>query len=238
MIANQVIPRCESTNLLAKELAEAGYPHGTWIASEEQTHGRGRLGNQWSSSQGNLHLSLLSRSTQNLTWTPLMSALGVCRALSESKIKIKWPNDLWVDRKKVGGILCESAGSQSRAYTIIGIGVNVAHSPSLPPEETPAISLKEAGVSVDLDHFRGKLIEEVFQLITELEKGHIQELKTEYLRHSLFQQGDAVTWTQSQTSFQGEVLGLGDYGELRVQQNGVETKLFSEVVRAVRSRSI
>jgi BirA family biotin operon repressor/biotin-[acetyl-CoA-carboxylase] ligase len=59
--ANQLIEECESTNNLARELAEGGFPHGTWVAAKEQSGGRGRLGRQWVGERGNLFLSVVLR---------------------------------------------------------------------------------------------------------------------------------------------------------------------------------
>src|SRR5437773_1315540 len=105
-IYNQIIDSCESTNALAKQLAHAGHLEGTWVCSRSQTAGRGRLGREWISQEGNLYFSYLTRieNPAVLTWLPLTAAVAIRDAVlkwaPDSKVQIKWPNDLWVDTKK------------------------------------------------------------------------------------------------------------------------------------------
>jgi BirA family transcriptional regulator, biotin operon repressor / biotin---[acetyl-CoA-carboxylase] ligase len=68
--ANQLIEECASTNDLARELAEAGFPHGTWVAAKEQGRGRGRLGREWVGERGNLFLSVVLRDLPRDHLTP------------------------------------------------------------------------------------------------------------------------------------------------------------------------
>ena len=135
MIANQVIESCESTNDLARELGEAGYPHGTWISARQQSRGRGRLGRQWQSIEGNLFLSIIVRPEMRelWTWVPMATAIAIAEALRslfpELPVQVKWPNDLWVHGKKLGGILCEAVGGRADSFIVIGIGLNCAVAP-------------------------------------------------------------------------------------------------------------
>src|SRR5271154_5529206 len=113
---NSVIERCDSTNDLARQLGESGCPHGSWISARVQEKGRGRLGREWQSMEGNLFLSIIVRPEKRSlwTWVPMASAIGAAETLSELypklQVRVKWPNDLWADRKKLGGILCEAVG--------------------------------------------------------------------------------------------------------------------------------
>ncbi|MGZ3687626.1 MAG: biotin--[acetyl-CoA-carboxylase] ligase, partial [Bdellovibrionota bacterium] len=146
MIANQVVDECESTNDLARALGEAGAPHGTWISARRQTRGRGRAGRDWQSEEGNLFISLVARVKDPAlwSWVPLAAAVAVTRAVGrdfpEIPVRIKWPNDLWVRNRKLGGILCEGVGTRE-AFIVIGIGLNCASAPEI--LERPATSLSE-----------------------------------------------------------------------------------------------
>ncbi len=114
----------------AARQAESGADEGTVVIAENQTSGRGRQGRNWVSSEGNLYLSVLFRPT--LEALPMISILaGVAtvrtiRTCTGSNPRIKWPNDVMLGGKKVGGILVESAvqGDQV-AYAVLGIGINI-----------------------------------------------------------------------------------------------------------------
>lgn len=121
--------RIDSTNRYARELAEAGAPHGTVVTAGEQTAGRGRQGRSWDAPAASaLLMSLLVREHGG-TPLPLAAAVAVCEAceaLAPVTAAIKWPNDVWLDRRKVAGILVE--GRPGAGWAVIGIGLNVAMS--------------------------------------------------------------------------------------------------------------
>ncbi|MGH8244805.1 MAG: biotin--[acetyl-CoA-carboxylase] ligase, partial [Gammaproteobacteria bacterium] len=126
-----------STNTHAAALAQQGAPHGAVVVAETQTAGRGRLGRHWHSPPGkNLHCSLLLRTMPArdqqplwLSWIPLIAALAVTRAVqvtADLKPTVKWPNDILIGNRKLGGVLCESSGlGTSHSIIIVGIGLNV-----------------------------------------------------------------------------------------------------------------
>ena len=126
-----------STNREAVQLAQADVEHGTVVIAESQTAGRGRLSRTWFSPPGaNLYCSIILRTarpperlTEWLSWLPLVSALAAAEAIeqvSSIRVSVKWPNDLLISERKVGGILCESGtGTRSDPFQIIGIGINV-----------------------------------------------------------------------------------------------------------------
>jgi len=130
-----------STNDRARELAQAGAPHGTLVTAGEQSAGRGRQGRVWSAPPGRaLLLSLVLRDPPPLL--PLAAALAVAE-VAGADARIKWPNDVLVDERKVAGILAEARpgdGTQSPSATgtgwaVLGIGLNVAvRIEDLPPE--------------------------------------------------------------------------------------------------------
>ena len=117
----------DSTNERARALASLGAPHGTLVTADEQSAGRGRQGREWLAAPGSaLLLSLIIRSpTDGL---PLAAAVAVCEALPVAAA-IKWPNDVWVERRKVAGILVEARPQEG--WAVLGIGVNVSDAPPL-----------------------------------------------------------------------------------------------------------
>jgi BirA family transcriptional regulator, biotin operon repressor / biotin---[acetyl-CoA-carboxylase] ligase len=122
-----------STNDYARELAGRDGPEGTLVISEEQTAGRGRMGNSWISPPGTgIWISLILRPPLHPSQAPLitpMTAVAVAGAIREVtglSAGIKWPNDIIINNRKAGGILIESsAGERFIKHLIVGIGINV-----------------------------------------------------------------------------------------------------------------
>jgi BirA family biotin operon repressor/biotin-[acetyl-CoA-carboxylase] ligase len=111
-----------STNDRARELAQAGAPHGTLVTAREQTAGRGRQGRVWTAPAGtSLLASLVLRDPPALL--PLAAAVAVA-GLGGAEASIKWPNDVLLDGRKLAGILAE--GRPQEGWAVLGIGVNVA----------------------------------------------------------------------------------------------------------------
>lgn len=121
----------DSTNLRARELALGGAPHGTLVTAEEQSAGRGRQGRTWSAPPGRgLLLSVVLRNPPAMV--PLIAAVAVAEVCGPAA-RIKWPNDVLLDDRKVAGILVE--GRPQEGWAVLGIGLNVAVRPEDLPEE-------------------------------------------------------------------------------------------------------
>lgn len=158
-----------STNTCCFEHGRAGDPGRLWITARRQLGGRGRRGRTWVSEPGNLYSSLLlidAAPQAALASLPLVVALALHRAISAEmpfagdRIRIKWPNDILVDGRKVSGILIEAESlPDGRSAVVIGCGVNIAHKPENPLY--PATSLSEAGVSTSPDALFARLLVEL-----------------------------------------------------------------------------
>ena len=140
----------DSTNQRAKELAAAGAPHGTLVTAGEQSAGRGRQGRAWVAPPGRAVLmSLVVREVgAAYPLLPLATALAVseaCEAHAPVECAIKWPNDVWIERRKVAGILLE--GRPQEGWAVIGVGLNVLTARDEFPEElrSTATSLAAEG---------------------------------------------------------------------------------------------
>jgi len=125
----------DSTNERARELAAGGAPGGTIVTADEQTYGRGRRGRRWSAPAGKALLvsAILSPLSAEHALLPLAAPVAVCEAvesLAPSRCRIKWPNDVWSDERKLAGVLIEA---QPPDWAVIGIGLNV----SIEPDEFP-----------------------------------------------------------------------------------------------------
>lgn len=131
----QVYQSVTSTNTLAKELASQGAPEGTVIIAREQTMGRGRMGRTfYSPNSSGIYFSILLRPKLNMEYSLLITtsaAVAVAKAIEEVSGKpayIKWVNDIFVEDKKVCGILTEASldfENGSLEYAIVGIGINI-----------------------------------------------------------------------------------------------------------------
>src|SRR5215217_5816600 len=120
-----------STNARARDLAAAGAAHGTLVSTDHQTAGRGRQGRGWVGPPGRaLALSLVLRDLDPLI--PLRAGLAVAD-LAGPAARVKWPNDVLLDGRKVAGILVE--GRPQEGWAVLGIGVNAAVDPDELPEE-------------------------------------------------------------------------------------------------------
>jgi len=141
--------RTDSTNTRARELAEAGAPDGTVVTASEQTSGRGRQGRVWNAPPGKALLySALLRPLGDRPLLPLAVALAVCEAAEElaphTSCRIKWPNDVWIEERKLAGILIETKVQED--WAIIGVGLNLTISPEEFPTDlrSPAVSLSDS----------------------------------------------------------------------------------------------
>jgi BirA family biotin operon repressor/biotin-[acetyl-CoA-carboxylase] ligase len=131
----------DSTNTKAKELAEQGYPSGTLVVADQQIAGKGRRGRSWESPSGcGIFMTLMLKpdiNPNNASMLTLVAALATAKAITDvtgADARIKWPNDIVIDGRKICGILTEmSAQFDYINHIVIGIGVNV-HNEQFPEE--------------------------------------------------------------------------------------------------------
>jgi BirA family biotin operon repressor/biotin-[acetyl-CoA-carboxylase] ligase len=152
-------PSIGSTNLVAKRLAVEGAPAGTTIIADQQTAGRGRRGRTWLAPPGtSLLLSVILRPIIEVDRLPqllMASALAAAGAIERStglSVRLKWPNDIMLRGRKLGGILIESGlRGEVLDYTVVGIGLNVNFDVDNVPElaETATSLSKELGRAID-----------------------------------------------------------------------------------------
>jgi BirA family biotin operon repressor/biotin-[acetyl-CoA-carboxylase] ligase len=142
-------PVTQSTNTDALEAARAAAPHGSVYFADEQLAGRGRGNHSWHSAAGQgLYVSILLRPTfpaERLRLLPLAAGLAAHHAIAESsglKVDLRWPNDLLIGPRKVGGILVEASINPSGLpHAVVGIGINVHQREFRSDLATPASSL-------------------------------------------------------------------------------------------------
>src|SRR4051794_32934197 len=141
----------DSTNSRARELAAAGAPHGSVVTASEQTAGRGRQGRTWTAppNKALLYSAIVRPLEERHMLLPLAVPLAVCEAAEELNpeltCKVKWPNDIQVEGRKLAGVLIEARPQDG--WAVIGIGLNLSISrEQFPPElQDTAISLFDPG---------------------------------------------------------------------------------------------
>jgi len=176
--------RIDSTNTAAMVLAQQGAAHGTVVAAEEQTAGRGRFGREWYSEKSSgIYLSVILRPPFSPAAAPILTLMaGVAAreavsAITGLDVDIRWPNDLLIDGKKVAGILTEMNAELGRLHAVVlGIGINVNHS------QMPA-ALKSIATSLRMESRRPwSRVQILIALLKELEKHY----------HLLLEKGSAA----------------------------------------------
>ena len=208
----------DSTNARARHLAAAGAPHGTLVTADEQAAGRGRQGRSWTAPAGTaLLMSLVLRDLGPAReLLPLAAAVAVCEAceaVAPVHCRIKWPNDVLVDERKLAGILIE--GRPAEGWTVLGIGLNLGtsvHDFPLDLSET-ATSLRIAG-----DGSQPTVERMLLSVLSALE-GRLADCPTEVLRG--WRERDAlreqsVRWNGGE----GVAAGIDDSGALLIDAEG------------------
>lgn len=227
-----------STNREAVHLAQAEVEHGTVVIADCQTAGRGRLSRTWFSPPGaNIYCSTILRTTypserftEWLSWLPLISALAAAEAIEQTssiQVSVKWPNDLLISARKVGGILCESGtGTRSSPFQIIGIGINVNLDLDDWPPDLRASSTsiwQERNIVVDRNRLLAQLFLELEQCIDELAIHGTSRIASAY-----HQRCSSIGQTVQATLANGDAVvglaeGIGQDGSLQVRPREVHS---------------
>jgi BirA family transcriptional regulator, biotin operon repressor / biotin---[acetyl-CoA-carboxylase] ligase len=186
-----------STNREAVALAHGGVEHGTIVLADAQTKGHGRLSRSWFSPPGvNIYCSIVLRKTigserlsEWLSWLPLVTSLAVAEAIEAvtfANVAVKWPNDLVIAERKVGGILCESGTSrQSEPFQVVGIGLNVNGAlTDFPPDirDIATTLAHETGRSIDRNRLLAQLLCDLETCVEELATHGSERIALAYQR--------------------------------------------------------
>lgn len=216
------IPETASTQDDVLEAAQAGAPEGLAVRADRQTAGRGRAGAGWASPEGGLWFSLLLR-PQRRDWgiLPLAAGLGVAAALVTRghRAQVKWPNDVYVDRRKVAGVVLEGRTGPN-PHAALGVGVNAdLEAKDLPAEVRPgATTLRELeGSRVDLEQLWDGVLWALEARYERFEDHGDEALMAEW-RDRTRDVGEPVRVDGAE----GEVAGVTELGALRVRAGGGE----------------
>lgn len=225
-----------STNTLLKAEAEQGAQEGLVLIAEAQTAGKGRLGRQFQSPAGTgVYFSFLLRPTctaERSLFITTAAAVAVCRAIEDVTAlhpQIKWVNDVYLNGRKVCGILTEAAidfESGGLHWAVLGIGINIAEPAGGFPEEirNTAGALFSGPCPVEMrSRLVAAVIDRFFELYGDLETGGFID---EYRRRS-FLTGREIHFSLGNAVYHGVVTGISDEAHLLVRLDSGEERAFS-----------
>jgi BirA family biotin operon repressor/biotin-[acetyl-CoA-carboxylase] ligase len=240
-----VFRETRSTNDLALREAQNGAPEGFSVLAEHQTGGRGRMGRTWESNPGQgLWLSMVFRpawpvpSAQRLT---LLVSVAAVRALEKTAglhCSIKWPNDIMVEDKKLGGALTETQGDMDRIqYAVAGIGLNVHQSSE---EFSPDVRTRATSVRIETGSAprRADLLVAYFQEITALYAKPWPEV-LDLWRDRCLTIGQRLELLRGNETLHGQMIGVDDNGALllRAGNGTIHSLLSGEITRVLSAAS-
>ena len=211
----------ESTNIIACEIAQR-VDEGTLVIAESQTQGRGRLGRKWISPEGGIWLSVILKPKILPLHAPritFLAGVSVARTIRDFGLpaKIKWPNDILIDGKKVCGILTEiQAETDLIDYIVVGIGIDAnVDTESFPDElkDTTTSLKKEKGNKINRVDFVKKLLEEFDGLYLKFQKEGFKSILEEW-RNTSATIGEWVKITTQTHTIYGEAIGVDNEGAL------------------------
>lgn len=227
-----------STQDTAHELARREAKHGTIVIAERQLQGRGRMERRWNSNHnGGIWLSMILRppfpphQASQITLLAAVVLVDVLRRITDLPIQIKWPNDLYIQNKKISGILTEmQAELEVIQYLIIGFGINVNQSADEFPKELQAKtgSLK---MFTHKEWNRQDIIQEILQHFEVVYEEYLQEgfpvIQSKWLKYA-YKLNENIQITTHQKQFTASIKGITNDGALLVQrENGKEEIIYS-----------
>ncbi len=227
--------RVDSTQEIAKRLAEKGFPEGTVVLAEVQKKGKGRLGRDWQSPFGGIWFSVILLPRVNPIDVPkisLLAGLALVESIEKNlslPAKIKWPNDILIRGKKVAGIITEMKGESDKVeWVILGIGVNAnVDLRFLKNFDFPATSLKEElGKKVDRLGIFISLMENLEKHYFAFQEGHFSNFLDSWRRFSETL-GKAVRVETLSEVVEGKAIALNGDGALLVELSSGKIRSFT-----------
>ncbi len=211
-----------STNDDCLQLARYGDTGKVWITAKQQSKGRGTRGRIWQSQTGNLAASLLlidPAATKYLGTLSLAASIAAIRSIGHfvapqkhGKLRLKWPNDVLLDGKKICGILLESHVIDMRTVMIIGFGINCASHPI--DSDHLAGNIGELGAEISPQALFAQLAVEMDLMLSKWDRGHgFSQVRTEWMRyaHAI---GTPMSVRTGETNRQGRFETIDEMGNL------------------------
>jgi BirA family biotin operon repressor/biotin-[acetyl-CoA-carboxylase] ligase len=218
----EVVDTAPSTNALVAERGRTGAGEGLVVVAEHQTAGRGRLDRTWETpARSALTVSVLLRprvAAMEWPWFPLLTGRAAAVALRNlgAPVALKWPNDVLLDGRKVGGILTERVDTPGGAALVVGVGINVGMTPEQLPVET-ATSLAVAGLDVDRTDLLSALLRSLRSEYDAFQRGGAAALRSSYAASCETLGRQVEVSLPSGETLSGEATGIDEGGRLLVR---------------------
>ena len=237
-------PGVPSTMDIAMALAALGAPHGTLVEAAFQSAGRGRTGRAWTAEPGTALLSswvIRVQSGNHLAALSPLVALALIRAAEAiapgAPVAFRWPNDVLVDNRKLGGILLISRPAGAEAVVIAGVGVNL--DPGSVPDPATATCLREWAPEATIDALRNQLATELDVVIARfVATGGLAAGDRQALERRMAWRDEEVEVLESACAIRGRMVGLDTDGALRIRRSddgSMRTFRAAEVTRGPRT---
>lgn len=228
-----------STNNKLKELKrETRLNEYSVVITPHQTAGKGQAGNSWESEKGkNLTFSLYLKPNyieiQDQFIISKAVALGILQVFNtySEGFSIKWPNDIYYQNKKIGGILIENALCQNKlSESVIGIGLNINQTKFISDAPNPISLQTILGKSFDLDEVLNAILLSILEQVELIRTGKIFDLDKLYMQHLYRNQGMHL-YKDENGKFEASISGINNYGhlELKTQDDENRSYAFKEV---------
>lgn len=224
-IGKQIVylPSCHSTNdIAAKMVPEGKLLEGHVIITDEQTAGRGQRGNSWEATPGqNLTFSVLLKPSflplNSQFYLNILSSLAITDTLNvyiSEGLAIKWPNDIYYGKSKLGGILTENTLRNGKIeHTIIGIGLNINQQHFSSPKASSLALICDRQFA--LEAILAELLAHLENRYLQLKNHHYNRLRKEYLE-KLYWMGETKLFKDTDY-FTGTICGIDDIGQLMIE---------------------
>jgi len=226
-ISIHYLERCGSTQDVADSLAREGAPEGTIVVAEELTNARGRLSRKWFAPRGGLWLTVVLRPrfVEYLHALSLAVGVAISKALESLlgvETRLKWPNDVLLNGRKLGGVLIEARAEADRVdYVLVGIGINVNN--DLPPEvERVATTLsKELGRRVPRVPLLRAVIRSLFDEYDRILRGRVSDVVRDWKERSATIGRRVRVRLVDGSVIEGSAVDVDSVGRLVVESQGV-----------------
>ena len=222
----EVLPEIDSSNSELMRRARAGQHEATLLVAERQTAGRGRMGRVWQSQPGDSLTFSLSLPLKPKDWSGLSLAVGLSLAESlHPGVGLKWPNDLWFEDRKLGGILVEAASLGAHSQVVVGVGLNIRPRPAEGLNTAPA-ALTELLPNLTAAEALLRVALPLAQTLLSFERDGFDTLQSRFESRDVLK-GRPVHTSDGQ---QGVALGVSRHGALRLQTDaGVQDVHSAEI---------
>ena len=220
-----------STNDDIWKYVHKNHSEGILIISEEQKQGRGRRKTKWFSKKGkSLTFSFLlfpQIAIEKISLLPLLSGVSIVKGIYESTnilTGLKWPNDIYLNKKKLAGILIESRTINSKLAIVIGVGININETKSDIP-----ISIRKQTISLcshsGIEYEREFILASILNYFEKLYLYHLEEIVPIWKKYCIHINNE-VSFHSTKKQINGKFLGITDAGFAQIEING-NNKIFS-----------